>query len=104
SETPVRFLTAYSESLGFYVNKPDKAIGLITGYTGGSKAVVTEAWKHGIGDVRADVRTMINVAKEGPLFGFSKADMSAKIPEYVDMSYLSAATGKPVDVLTRFGN
>jgi hypothetical protein len=47
---------------------------------------------------------MINVAKEGPVFGFSKTDTSAKIPAYVDMSYLSAATGKPVGQLTRFAN
>jgi len=48
------------------------------------------------------VRTMVNVAKQGPTFGFSKADMSAKVPGYVDMSYLSAASGRPVDQLTRF--
>jgi ABC-type nitrate/sulfonate/bicarbonate transport system substrate-binding protein len=103
-EMAVKFLKAYAESLEFYVNKPDKAIELIVEYTGVSKDVVTEAWKHGIWDIRADVRTMINVAKEGPVFGFSKADMSEKILDYVDMSYLSAATGKPVDALTRFGN
>jgi hypothetical protein len=90
--------------LDFYVKNPDKAVSLITEYTGVSKDVVAEAWKHGIWDVRADVLTMINVAKEGPVFGFSKTDMSAKIPDYIDMSYLSAATGKPVDQLTRFVN
>jgi ABC-type nitrate/sulfonate/bicarbonate transport system substrate-binding protein len=100
----VRFLKAYSESLDFYVKNPDKAVSLITEYTGVSKDVIAEAWKHGIWDVRADVRTMVNVAKQGPIFGFSKADMSGKVPGYVDMSYLSAATGKPVDQLTGFGN
>jgi hypothetical protein len=45
---------------------------------------------------------MINVARQGPAFGFSKSDMSARVPDYIDMSYLSAATGKPVDQLTRF--
>ena len=103
-QTAVRFLKAYAESLEFYVANPSKAIELITEYTGVSKEVVAEAWKHGIWDIRADLRTMINVAKEGPVFGFSKADMSAKIPDYVDMSYLSAATGKPADALTRLGN
>jgi ABC-type nitrate/sulfonate/bicarbonate transport system substrate-binding protein len=103
-ETAVRFLKAYSESLDFYVKNPDKAVSLITEYTGVSKDVVAEAWKHGIWDVRIDLRTMINVAKEGPVFGFTKTDMSAKIADYVDVSYLSAATGKPVDQLTRFVN
>jgi len=98
----VKFLKAYADSLEFYVKNPEKAVRLITEYTGVSKEVIAEAWKHGIWDVRADVRTMINVASQGPVFGFSKSDVSAKVPNYVDMSYLSAATGKPVDQLTRF--
>jgi sulfonate transport system substrate-binding protein len=101
-ETAVKFLKAYADSLEFYVKNPEKAVRLITEYTGVSKEVIAEAWKHGIWDVRADVRTMINVASQGPIFGFSKSDVSAKVPDYVDMSYLSAATGKPVDQLTRF--
>jgi sulfonate transport system substrate-binding protein len=101
-ETAVKFLKAYADSLEFYVKNPEKAVRLITEYTGVSKEVIAEAWKHGIWDVRADVRTMINVASQGPVFGFSKSDVSAKVPNYVDMSYLSAATGKPVDQLTRF--
>jgi sulfonate transport system substrate-binding protein len=101
-ETTVKFLKAYADSLEFYVKNPEKAVRLITEYTGVSKEVIAEAWKHGIWDVRADVRTMINVASQGPVFGFSKSDVSAKVPNYVDMSYLSAATGKPVDQLTRF--
>jgi sulfonate transport system substrate-binding protein len=101
-ETAVKFLKAYADSLEFYVKNPEKAVRLITEYTGVSKEVIAEAWKHGIWDVRADVRTMINVASQGPVFGFSKSDVSAKVPNYVDMSYLSASTGKPVDQLTRF--
>ena len=101
-ETAVKFLKAYAELLEFYVKNPEKAVRLITEYTGVSKEVIAEAWKHGIWDVRADVRTMINVASQGPVFGFSKSDVSAKVPDYVDMSYLSAATGKPADQLTRF--
>jgi sulfonate transport system substrate-binding protein len=101
-ETAVKFLKAYAESLEFYVKNPEKAVRLITEYTGVSKEVIAEAWNHGIWDVRADVRTMINVASQGPIFGFSKSDVSAKVSDYVDMSYLSAATGKPVDQLTRF--
>jgi sulfonate transport system substrate-binding protein len=100
----VKFLKAYADSLDFYVNNPDRAVSLITEYTGVSKDVIAEAWKHGIWDVRADVNTMINVAKEGPVFGFTKTDMSAKVPGYVDMTYLAEATGKPADQLARFAN
>jgi sulfonate transport system substrate-binding protein len=101
-DTAVKFLKAYANSLAFYVKNPEKAVTLITEYTGVSRDVIAEAWRHGIWDVRADVRTMVNVAKQGPAFGFSKNDMSAKVPDYVDMSYLSAATGRPIDQLTRF--
>ena len=69
-----------------------------------NKDVIAEAWKHGVWDVRTDVRAMVNVAKEGPAFGFSKTDLSARVPDYVDMSYLSAATGKPADQLGRVSN
>jgi sulfonate transport system substrate-binding protein len=99
--TAERFLKAYAESLDYYVKNPDKAVALINTYTGVSKDIIAEAWKHGIWDVRVDVRTMVNVAKQGPAFGFTNADMSAKVPQYVDMSYLSAATGKPVGELER---
>jgi sulfonate transport system substrate-binding protein len=61
-ETAVKFLKAYADSLEFYVKNPEKAVRLITEYTGVSKEVIAEAWKHGSWDVRADVRTMINVA------------------------------------------
>ena len=97
----MKFLKAYSESLDFYVKNPDKAVSLISEYTGVTKDVIAEAWKHGHWDVRADVRTMINVAMEGPTFGFTKADMSGKVPSFVDMSYLSEATGRPADRLLR---
>jgi ABC-type nitrate/sulfonate/bicarbonate transport system substrate-binding protein len=100
-QAAVRFLQAYAQSLDFYVKNPGKAVSLITGYTGVSKDVIAEAWKHGIWDVRADVHAMVNVAKQGPAFGFTRADTSASVPDYVDMSYLSAATGRPADELTR---
>jgi ABC-type nitrate/sulfonate/bicarbonate transport system substrate-binding protein len=98
--TAVKFLKAFSESLDFYVKNPNKAVSLISEYTGVTKDVIAEAWKHGVWDSRADVKTMINVAKEGPTFGFTKADMSGKVSDYVDMSYLSEATGKAADQLT----
>jgi ABC-type nitrate/sulfonate/bicarbonate transport system substrate-binding protein len=102
--TAVKFLKAYQESLEFYVKNPDKAVSLISEYTGVNKDVIAEAWKHGIWSVHADVRTMINVAKEGPAFGFTKVDTSAKVPDYIDLSYLAEATGKPADQLAKFAN
>lgn len=103
-QTATRFLKAYSESLSYYVANPDKAVGLITEYTGVNKDIIAEAWKHAIWNIRADVPTMVNVAKQGPVFGFTKADVSGKVADYVDMSYLAEATGNSVSDLTHFGD
>jgi sulfonate transport system substrate-binding protein len=100
--TATAFLKAYAQSLGYYVHNPDKAVSLITQYTGVNRPIVTEAWKHGVWSVRADVGTMINVAKEGPAFGFTKSDMSSKVGNFVDLSYLSAATGRSISGLSHF--
>ena len=95
----IGFLKAFSESLDFYVKNPDRAVSLISEYTGVTRDVISEAWKHGHWDVRVELRTMINVAMQGPTFGFTKADMSGKVQSFVDMSYLSEATGRPADQL-----
>lgn len=99
----VKVLKAYSDSLDFYVKNPDKAVDTITQYTGVSKDVIIEAWKHGIWDVRIDERAIKNVATQGPAFGFTKADMSTKVGSYVDLSYLAAATGKSAGDLAQIG-
>ena len=98
-DTAVKFLKAYAESQQFYVKNPDKAADVITQYTGVSKDVLSEAWKHASWDTRLNIQTMINVAKEGPKFGFTKTDTSKKVPQYIDMSFLSEAIGQPADQL-----
>ncbi len=50
---------------------------------------------------RVDVKTAVAIAKEGPKFGFTKGAMSGKVASYFDLSYLSQATGKPIDQLDR---
>jgi hypothetical protein len=52
--------------------------------------------------MRVDIQNAINVAKQGPKFGFTKTDMSARVPEYIDLSYLTEATGKPIDQLSSY--
>jgi hypothetical protein len=49
------------------------------------------------------VQNAINVAKEGPKFGFTKADMSGKVADYFDLSYLAEATGQSVEQLGSYG-
>jgi ABC-type nitrate/sulfonate/bicarbonate transport system substrate-binding protein len=96
----VNFLKALVEAQEFFQRNPDKAVDLISQYTGVSRDVVVEARKHATLEHRVDVETAVNVAKEGPKFGFTKADMSSKVAAYFDLSYLSAATGKPAEELS----
>jgi ABC-type nitrate/sulfonate/bicarbonate transport system substrate-binding protein len=98
--TAVNFLKALVEAQEFFQRNPDKAVDLISQYTGVSRDVVVEARKHATLEHRVDVETAVNVAKEGPKFGFTKTDMSGKVAAYFDLSYLSAATGKPAEQLS----
>jgi sulfonate transport system substrate-binding protein len=100
-QTAVNFLKAYLDAEKYYTDNRDKAIEVATQYTGVSKDVVEEALKHATLEHRVDVQTAIDVAKEGPKFGFNKTDVSGKIASYFDLSYLSEATGQPVDQLDR---
>jgi sulfonate transport system substrate-binding protein len=99
-QTAVALLKAYLDAENYYVHNRDKEIEVVTQFTGVSKDVVEEAIKHATLDHRVDVQTAIAIAKQGPKFGFTKADMSDKVASYFDLSYLAEATGKPVDQLT----
>jgi sulfonate transport system substrate-binding protein len=96
----LKFLKAFSEATDFYVKTPDKAMDVITQYTGVNKTILTEALKHGRWDYRADVQSAVNIAKKGPAFGFTKTDVSEKIRGYFDLSLLAETTGKSVDSLS----
>jgi ABC-type nitrate/sulfonate/bicarbonate transport system substrate-binding protein len=99
-ETVIKFLKAYSEAEAYYAQNPEKAIEVITQFTGVSKEVVAEALKHARLETRVDIPTAVAVAKVGPKFGFTKVDESARVPSYFDLSFLSEATGKSVDQLS----
>jgi sulfonate transport system substrate-binding protein len=98
-KTAVNFLKAFVEAKDYYAQNRDKAVDVISQYTGVGKPVVDEALKHATPEYRVDVQTAVAIAKEGPKFGFTKADMSDKVASYFDLSYLSEATGRPVDQL-----
>jgi ABC-type nitrate/sulfonate/bicarbonate transport system substrate-binding protein len=99
----VTFLKAYVESMDFYGKNPDKTVALVAQYTGGSPAILDEAMKHSRWTYRVNVQNAINVAEEGPKFGFTKADMSGKVADYFDLSYLAEATGQSVEQLSSYG-
>jgi sulfonate transport system substrate-binding protein len=98
-QTAVNFLKAYLDSEKYYLQNRDKAIEVAIQYTGVSKDVVEEALKHATLEHRVDVQTAIDIASQGPKFGFTKADMSGRVASYFDLSYLSEATGKPINQL-----
>ena len=98
--TVVNFLKAFVEAKDYYSQNRDKAVEVISQYTGVGKDVINEALKHATWEYRVDIPTAIAIAKEGPKFGFTKADMSDKVAAYFDLSYLAEATGKPTDQLT----
>jgi sulfonate transport system substrate-binding protein len=95
----VNFLKAFSEAEGYYAQNRSQSVDVIAQFTGVGKDVVNEALKHAKLEYRVDVPTAVAVAKQGPKFGFTKSDMSTKVPSYFDLSFLSAATGKSADEL-----
>jgi ABC-type nitrate/sulfonate/bicarbonate transport system substrate-binding protein len=100
----VKFLKAYVSVMQFYRSHPEDTIALVAQYTGASPAILKEAVKHSKWDYRVNLQNAINVAKQGPKFGFTKSDLSAKVPGYFDLSYLGEATGKPVNQLENYGD
>lgn len=101
--TAVNFLKAYVEAKEFYAKNPAKALEVIAQYAGIDQKVLTEALKHANWESRVDLKIAENVAKEGPAFGFTKADQSGNVASFFDLSYLAEATGKPVSQLTTQG-
>jgi sulfonate transport system substrate-binding protein len=99
-QTTVRLLKAYVEAENYYAENREQAIDVAVQFTGVGRNVVVEAFKHATLEHRVDVQTAIAIAKEGPKFGFTKSDMSDKVAPYFDLSYLSEATGKPIDELS----
>jgi sulfonate transport system substrate-binding protein len=99
----VKFLKAYIEAMKYYESNPDKTLALVAQYTGGTHAILKEAMAHSRWTYRANVQNAVNIAKQGPKFGFTKADESSKVASYFDLSYLAEATGEPVDKLGSYG-
>lgn len=101
--TVVNVLKAYVEAKEFYAKNPDKALEVIAQYAGIDQKVLIEALKYANWESRVDIKIAENVAKEGPAFGFTKADQSGNVASFFDLSYLAEATGRQVDQLTTLG-
>jgi sulfonate transport system substrate-binding protein len=103
-KTVVNFLRAYIEAQEHYAKQPQQLIDLIASYTGASKDVLAAAMPYSKWDNRVDIQNAVNIAKQGPKFGFTRSDMSDKVAAYFDMSFLSEATGQPIDKLSTYGH
>ena len=101
--TAVKFLKAFAQASEFYDKNPEKAVEIISQYTGVGKPILNEALKHGSWDYRVDAEAAVNIAKKGVAFGFTRTDTSDRVRSYFDLSLLSEATGKPVDYLSVLG-
>jgi ABC-type nitrate/sulfonate/bicarbonate transport system substrate-binding protein len=99
----VTFLKAYVEAMDYYASHPDKTLELVAKYTGGNPTLLKESLSHSGWTYRVNVQNAINVAKQGPKFGFTKSDVSDKVASTIDLSYLAEATGKPVAELNHYG-
>jgi sulfonate transport system substrate-binding protein len=100
----VSFLKAYVESMDFYARNPERTLALVAQYTGGSPAILNEAIKHSQWTYRVSIQNAVNVAREGPKFGFTKTDVSDKVAGYFDLGYLAEATGQSVEQLESMGD
>jgi hypothetical protein len=98
----VKFLKAFFEAQEFFQNNSEKAIDVMSQFSGVSKEIIGEARKHATLEVRIDIQTAMNVARQGPKFGLTKADQSGGVPAYFDLSYLSEVSGKTVGELSKF--
>jgi ABC-type nitrate/sulfonate/bicarbonate transport system substrate-binding protein len=102
-QVAVNFLKAFAEAESYYSQNRSQAVDVIAQFTGIGKDVADEALKHAKLEYRVDIPTAIAVAKQGPKFGFTRSDMSGKVPGYFDLSYLAEATGKPESQLENYG-
>jgi ABC-type nitrate/sulfonate/bicarbonate transport system substrate-binding protein len=101
-QTALNLIKALVESIEYYGKNQDKAVEVALQVTGADKAALAEGLKHTFFDYRLDRQTAINITKHGPEFGFTKADQSAKIGDFIDYSFLAEATGKKVEELSTF--
>lgn len=73
---------------------------LVVSVTGVTPEVAALSFRNMVFSEKIDVNAIIGVAKLGPQFGFTKADMSGKVESLIDFGPLMAASGKSRGELT----
>jgi ABC-type nitrate/sulfonate/bicarbonate transport system substrate-binding protein len=95
----LNFMKAYVDSIH---EMQDEAafVKVATQLAGINAAVAKESFRNLYFSEAIDLKAIVGAAKLGPRFGYTKADVSDKVPGLVDFAPLMAATGKKRDALT----
>jgi len=97
----VNFLKAFTESMNYTRSNPNRWVDIAIQLTSTNNAVVRESLKHQDLSYDIDVQAAQKIAKYGPKFGFATTDVSSTVANFIDASYLAAATGKSVSDVTQ---
>jgi len=95
----VNFMKAYVASLQEMQNEA-AFVKVATQLAGIQPPVAQEAFRNMVFSEMIDMKAVVEAAKLGPRFGYTKSDVSAKVSGLVDFGPLMAATGKTQDQLT----
>ena len=95
----VNFMKAYVASLHEMQNEA-AFVKVATQLAGIQPAVAQEAFRNIVFSEMIDVKAIVEAARLGPRFGYTKADVSSKVAGLIDFGPLMAATGKTQDQLT----
>jgi ABC-type nitrate/sulfonate/bicarbonate transport system substrate-binding protein len=90
----VNFMKGYVDAMEYYRQNPAVFIKNGSQFTGLSDTVTKQALSDIGVDYRVDLTEAKTIASYGTQFGFTKSDVSGRVADGVDLSFLAAATGK----------
>ena len=99
STLTVNFLKAYVASMNYFTQHPAQWASDGAQVTGTSLTLLKSALPYQVATYHVDLAAAQKAAEFGPKFGFATTDVSAQIPNFVDLSYLATATGQSESTL-----
>ena len=95
-------VNAHYDAMKSIVDDPTHGLEREVKYTELPEAVVKKSYEFLTFDYRVDVEAIRGTEQAMRQTGLQKEDLSGKIAEYVDLSYLAKASGKSVEELSRW--
>lgn len=89
-------VSAHYEAMRNIETDPTRGLAREVPYSGFSEAIVRKSYEFLTFDHRVDIAAIRATAKTMWDLRLTKQDLSAKVDEYVDLSFLAKAAGKPV--------